>query len=100
MKLRTTCKCGSEFEVEYGNANEFWARERFKEWNEIHKNCMNNPYPPLPPVIAPWIPPYQPHTTTWNQCAKCGLKLEGVMSYCCPNPQCPTGLGPVTCKTE
>lgn len=108
MKLRSTCKCGAEFEVEYGNANEIWARERYREWNEVHKGCIGNPYPPLPPIVAPtpyapWTMPYQPWTTPnhppmANNCPKCGLKLEGVMGYCCPNAGCPTGLGPVTCK--
>lgn len=33
-----------------------------------------------------------------KMCPKCGLTLSGVMSYCCPNAECPTGLGPVMCK--
>lgn len=33
----------------------------------------------------------------WNQCPKCGIKLEGVMGYCCANIDCPTGLGPIVC---
>ena len=32
-----------------------------------------------------------------NQCSKCGLKLDTVMGYVCPNLDCPTGLGPVRC---
>ena len=40
--------------------------------------------------------PLQPKQFT-NQCPKCGLKLDGVMSYCCSNIECPTGLGPVRC---
>lgn len=33
--------------------------------------------------------------TNWpaNRCSKCGIKLEPVMGYCCPMPDCPTGLG-------
>jgi hypothetical protein len=38
-----------------------------------------------------------PHQPPENKCSKCGLKLEGVMGYCCPNPGCPTGLGSPTC---
>lgn len=34
-----------------------------------------------------------------NKCSLCGLELSGVMSYNCPNLKCPTGLGPVYCKT-
>lgn len=36
---------------------------------------------------------------TWDtkNCRKCGISLEGVMSYSCPRKDCPTGLGPVWC---
>jgi hypothetical protein len=34
-----------------------------------------------------------------SKCSLCGLDLSGVMGYCCPNLKCPTGLGPVYCKT-
>jgi len=34
-----------------------------------------------------------------DKCSLCGLDLSGVMGYCCPNLKCPTGLGPVYCKT-
>lgn len=34
-----------------------------------------------------------------NQCPKCGINLEGVMSYSCNHVDCPTGMGPVYCKT-
>lgn len=34
-----------------------------------------------------------------GKCSLCGLDLSGVMGYCCPNLKCPTGLGPVYCKT-
>ena len=40
-----------------------------------------------------WPKPQQPV----KSCSKCGLKLEGVMGYCCPVPQCPTGLGSPYC---
>lgn len=42
-----------------------------------------------------WTKPQQPV----NRCSKCGLKLEGVMGYCCPNVGCPTGMGPVMCMS-
>lgn len=32
-----------------------------------------------------------------NQCGKCGIKLEGVMMYCCPHGDCPCGLGGISC---
>jgi hypothetical protein len=34
-----------------------------------------------------------------QSCSKCGLKLDGVLGYCCPQAGCPTGLGPVMCMT-
>lgn len=43
-----------------------------------------------------------PHETPnmWNPhtCPKCGIQLDRVMGYCCPNIFCPTGMGPVTCQ--
>lgn len=50
---------------------------------------------------GPTTIPYQPFQ--WqgvNQCTKCGLQLDKVMGYVCPQPNCPTGLGPVMCKAE
>lgn len=47
---------------------------------------------PLPPTPNTWFDP--------KTCPKCGLKLEGVMGYCCPQPYCPTGMGPVMCTTN
>jgi len=35
----------------------------------------------------------------YQTCSKCGMKLSGVMGYCCPNTDCPTGLGPIVCGT-
>lgn len=54
----------------------------------------NNPWTPkVSPMVptSPWIHP-QPIT-----CGKCGLKLDGVMGYSCPDIGCPAGLGPVMC---
>ena len=31
--------------------------------------------------------------TTVSKCTKCGIVLEGSMSYVCPQVNCPTGLG-------
>lgn len=31
-----------------------------------------------------------------KHCPKCGIHLEGVMSYSCTQVNCPTGLGPLT----
>lgn len=50
--------------------------------------------------VSPWKKndDIYPKIFEFNICPKCGLKLEGVMSYCCPNVECPTGMGPVMCK--
>lgn len=48
------------------------------------------PIPHIPPAPSPW---------SIKQCSKCGLKLEGSMGYCCPVPECPTGLGSPYCTT-
>lgn len=48
----------------------------------------------------PWEPKITPMTPTspWlhqsKSCSKCGLNLEGVIGYVCPNVDCPVGLGP------
>lgn len=45
---------------------------------------------PTPPIT--W--PYPATQSIPNACSKCGLKMEGVMGYVCPNGgDCPTGLG-------
>lgn len=52
------------------------------------------------PQVQPY--PYRPWEEKWGniqQCPKCGIKLDGVMSYSCNNIDCPTGMGPVWCKS-
>lgn len=59
---------------------------------------VTQPYQPFGiPLPHPNTQPYQ-----WpvDICARCGIKLDKVMSYCCPHPNCPTGLGPVMCTTD
>jgi hypothetical protein len=57
------------------------------KWLKVYRIPQPNPY----------IPQFDP----WNKsvCTKCGMKLDGTMGYCCPNMECPTGMGPVTCKS-
>jgi hypothetical protein len=65
---------------------------------------IGDPWPPLPvqphyPVI-PGVQPYVPITPTLpdlSKCGKCGLTLGPVMGYCCPNADCPCGLGGTSC---
>lgn len=46
------------------------------------------------PLIEP-IKPYPGPNQTIAVCGKCGLELKQVMGYCCPNADCPCGMGPV-----
>lgn len=48
------------------------------------------------PLIEP-IKPYPGTNATIAVCGKCGLEIKQVMGYCCPNADCPCGMGPVTC---
>jgi hypothetical protein len=51
------------------------------------------------PVPVPSIPFPSVIPSDWyGNCPKCGLKLGQVMGYCCPQPDCPTGLGPTMCS--
>jgi hypothetical protein len=53
------------------------------------------------PVIEwPKLPDTIKFPDTYKKsCPKCGISLEGVMCYSCQNVDCPTGMGPVYCKT-
>lgn len=44
--------------------------------------------------------PLNPPVTEWNNCSKCGLKLESAMGYVCNNYPCPTGLGGTWCSVN
>lgn len=57
-----------------------------------HSQRVTQPYGPTTP--------HQPFQWPTNQCTRCGLQLDKVMGYVCPQPNCPTGLGPVMCKAE
>ena len=41
---------------------------------------------PTPPLLPPQVP------LTTATCSRCGLKLDGVMGYVCPQIDCPTFL--------
>jgi hypothetical protein len=63
------------------------VNKELDEWLKVYHIPQPNPY----------IPPPDP----WNKstCPKCGMKLDGTMGYCCPNMDCPTGMGPIICKS-
>lgn len=48
------------------------------------------------PLLEP-KKPYPGPNQTVAVCGKCGLELKHVMGYCCPNADCPCGMGPVMC---
>lgn len=52
--------------------------------------------PPLPGTYT-WPFEPKPWAEIVNNCPKCGLQLNTVMGYCCPQPYCPTGLGGSMC---
>lgn len=41
---------------------------------------------------VPW--PFPSLEFMVSSCPKCGLALNKIMHYCCPNFDCPVGLGP------
>lgn len=49
---------------------------------------------------TPWPDPYTPKWSEPKSCSKCGIKLDGVMGYSCPQPNCPTGLGSAWCSVN
>lgn len=51
-------------------------------------------FQPVPPTypMKPSFPGYP-----ISSCSRCGLELGGVMGYCCPHMDCPSGMGPVVC---
>lgn len=59
----------------------------------IRRIGPNNPDPSY------WQPtqPYRIKTGPWQQCPKCGLKLDQMMSYTCATAGCPTGMGGSQC---
>lgn len=55
-------------------------------------NKLFGPFTPIPNEPPPWLPKEALH-----KCSKCGLEMKGVMGYCCPRLDCPSGMGPVVC---
>ncbi len=43
------------------------------------------------------VVPFPPYFGPSNVCGKCGIRLDSTMSYCCPQPDCPCGLGLSMC---
>jgi len=52
------------------------------------------------PTIFPVDPVEPEDINNWTLCSKCGMKLDATMMYVCPQTNCPTGLGGVSCGTN
>ena len=64
----------------------------------LHRNMLGGGGGPAQQgVFLPTVFPVTPPLTPPQNCSLCGLKLEGVMCYVCPNGQCPCGLGGAQC---
>lgn len=50
-----------------------------------------------PPNIWPNDFPNTPQLSSIPTCSKCGLDISKPIGYCCPNMDCPVGLGPIVC---
>ena len=96
----------------YGQLMDLYTSE-LEFWYDIEKASKLIQNPPTAPRWVeqpPFVPPtpYIPYPPPipadfWPKasgCPKCGIDLNHVMGYCCPNMECPTGLGPVWCKTN
>lgn len=67
--------------------------DRLLEMRETHPT---NPYNPIQdPPVFPSVPDYLGNP---NTCGKCGMTFNGATMYSCQHNDCPTGLGPITCK--
>lgn len=58
---------------------------------------IGDPVVPRTTPVTPPITPIFPSVPIPRNCSKCGIELTGVMSYCCPKADCPTGLGSPMC---
>lgn len=56
----------------------------------------------VPSPNVPFFPqkfPVRPFNDNKYSCSKCGLECKGVMGYCCPNYDCPMGMGGTWCHS-
>lgn len=69
-------------------------------YQELNNNFFTSPPVPTPepePWSHPLVPKWPQYPESDHRCGKCGIKIEGVMGYYCPQPNCPCGLGGITC---
>lgn len=73
-------------EIDNLNQKVAFLEQKLKELQE-NRSIPTSPWTVYGPIVE-------------RRCTKCGLKLDGPMGYCCSNSDCPSGLGPVMCKTS
>lgn len=51
---------------------------------------------------SPWdvIGPGLSQPNDVKSCVKCGINPKGSWSYCCPDAECPMGMGPISSKVS
>lgn len=54
----------------------------------------------IPDNILKFLRPSPPACPSGYNCSKCGMRLEGVMGYCCPEQYCPAGMGGTYCSSN
>lgn len=80
-------------EIDNLNQKVAFLEQKLKELQE-NRSIPKSPWD----VVEPQIPDHEfPKFEIKPECSKCGLKLEKVMGYCCPQSQCPCGLGSTVC---
>ena len=63
----------------------------YDDGSTSHVDIQNPFNTPIPSMPSPSTYPIK------SNCPKCGIGLTDVMGYCCPQPNCPTGLGGIQC---
>lgn len=86
------------------DTNDLLRRIEFIERHLGIKQGVGEPFRPLGPAVwplgpIPGAPSFVPNVVPAQppSCTKCGLVLSGAMSYSCPQPGCPCGLGGAQC---
>jgi len=74
--------------VESGGADQSIKQRLAELERQVEELRRPQPLPYSPPPV-----PSRPYEWRDSNCPKCGIKLSGVMGYCCPRSGCPTGLG-------
>lgn len=74
-------------------------RHRVAQLEEENKRLRQNSYGPLindpTKTTKPWTPKSSPqHPEFKKECPKCGIKIDGLVGYSCPDSECPIFFQP------